>query len=226
MGGVAGGPGRVVPAQGQAGLGLPVVGEAPDLLHLVRPVGARTTGRTGRPGPPPAVGPGRPGTTAASGAAAPGPPGRRGPRLRPSMLRRAPPSCRRRAPGRSRCVATGVLVQQLGQRGGRPAPLGWLRRGTRPSRSSNSRVALGASCLAKCLLRGVRCRVRGSARRVAIGRRYPWVVARRAEGTPADESLIVVINDAQPVMSRADWLRLLEADGPTDVDAHAADIVR
>ncbi|MDP9389657.1 MAG: hypothetical protein M3Q48_17520 [Actinomycetota bacterium] len=51
-------------------------------------------------------------------------------------------------------------------------------------------------------------------------------MARRAEGTPADESLIVVINDAQPVMSRADWLRLLEADGPTDVDAHAADIVR
>ncbi len=51
-------------------------------------------------------------------------------------------------------------------------------------------------------------------------------MARRAEDTAGDDSVIVVVNEAQPMMIRADWLRLLEADGPTDVDAHAAEIVR
>ncbi len=51
-------------------------------------------------------------------------------------------------------------------------------------------------------------------------------MVRGAEDTAGDDSVIVVINDGQPVMSRADWLRLLEADGPTDIDAHAAEIVR
>ena len=36
---------------------------------------------------------------------------------------------------------------------------------------------------------------------------------------------VVEIRDRQPVMSRVEWLRLLEADGPTDVDARAAEIV-
>ncbi len=48
----------------------------------------------------------------------------------------------------------------------------------------------------------------------------------RAEDTAGGDSLIVVIHDDQPVMTRADWLQLLEADGPTEVDAEAAEIVR
>lgn len=39
------------------------------------------------------------------------------------------------------------------------------------------------------------------------------------------DSVIVTLND-QPVMSRAAWLQLLETDGPTDVDAQAAEFVR
>lgn len=50
-------------------------------------------------------------------------------------------------------------------------------------------------------------------------------MASRAEESFADD-LIVVINEDQPAMDRADWLRLLSADGETDVDAQAADIVR
>lgn len=59
--------------------------------------------------------------------------------------------------------------------------------------------------------------------------RWPWVrwhVARRAEEASADASLIVVINEDQPVMDRAEWLRLLEADGETDLDIQAAEVVR
>ena len=52
------------------------------------------------------------------------------------------------------------------------------------------------------------------------------LVGHPAEQTAGDGSRMVVIHEDHPVMARADWLRLLEADGPSDVDAHAAEIVR
>jgi len=51
-------------------------------------------------------------------------------------------------------------------------------------------------------------------------------VARRVEDTASDDSVIVLVHDDQQRVRRAEWLRLLEADGPTDVDAQAAEIVR
>jgi hypothetical protein len=66
----------------------------------------------------------------------------------------------------------------------------------------------------------------GSSTSVFDSRNYAHLVARRAEDNAGDGSAIVVIDDDRPAMSRADWLRLLEAHGATDVDAHAAEIVK
>ncbi len=52
------------------------------------------------------------------------------------------------------------------------------------------------------------------------------MVARHVEDTASDDSVIVLVHDDQQRISRADWLRLLRADGPTDVDAQASPPVR
>lgn len=46
-----------------------------------------------------------------------------------------------------------------------------------------------------------------------------------SQDTADGDGPIVVVNGDQPLLSRADWFRALEADGPTDVDADAAEIV-
>jgi hypothetical protein len=50
-------------------------------------------------------------------------------------------------------------------------------------------------------------------------------MARRVDDLPNDPAL-VLIEDEEPTMSFDDWLELLSADEPTDVDADAAEIVR
>jgi len=50
-------------------------------------------------------------------------------------------------------------------------------------------------------------------------------MARRAQNTP-DDPVLVVIEDADPLQSFDEWLAVLAADEPTDVDAEAAEILR
>lgn len=57
-------------------------------------------------------------------------------------------------------------------------------------------------------------------------RSYPCPVVAGGEDTIGDDSVIVAISNDQPPMARADWLRLLAADGSSDVDAQAAELVR
>jgi hypothetical protein len=41
-----------------------------------------------------------------------------------------------------------------------------------------------------------------------------------------EDPVIVVVGDEEPAMSLEQWLMLLEADEPTDVDAGAAEVIR
>jgi len=50
-------------------------------------------------------------------------------------------------------------------------------------------------------------------------------MARRAEHLP-DDPVLVVLDEDEPVRSLHAWLELLAADGPTEVDAGADEIVR
>ncbi len=63
-------------------------------------------------------------------------------------------------------------------------------------------------------------------RQRVVRRSYPCVVTRRAETTGRSDPVIVAIHEERPAISRIEWLRLLETDGQTDVDAQAAEIIR
>ena len=55
---------------------------------------------------------------------------------------------------------------------------------------------------------------------------YRWAVAGRDEDAAGDRTPIVVMGDDHPTLSRSDWLGLLASDGPTGIDAQAAELVR
>jgi len=50
-------------------------------------------------------------------------------------------------------------------------------------------------------------------------------MVRRADDLPNDP-VLVVVDDEEPTMTFDDWLALLATDGPTEVDADAAEALR
>lgn len=54
---------------------------------------------------------------------------------------------------------------------------------------------------------------------------YPGCMARPASNMP-DDPVLVVIADLPSTLTFDEWLAMLAADGPTDLDAEAAAVVR